>query len=101
MAAKMKAALVVVTIVAAVAVSLFFVQGGFGGGHGRFDRTIFILGLPWAAIPWPGFVIRYDFAWLIGLPLILNLGSVLLIGAAIRAARAGGKPVSPKPAQRI
>lgn len=100
-ASKTKAALVAVTLVAAVAAALFFLQGGFGGGHGRFDRAIFIMGLPWAVMPWPDSVIRYDFVWLLVLPFILNLASVLLIGTAIRIARAEGKPVDPKPSQRI
>ncbi len=31
---------------AVLAATLFFVQGGFGGGHGRFDQALGILGLP-------------------------------------------------------
>jgi NADH:ubiquinone oxidoreductase subunit 5 (subunit L)/multisubunit Na+/H+ antiporter MnhA subunit len=99
MANRTKAALVAVTMVAIVATAFFLLQGGFGGGHGRFDRTIFVMGLPWAAMPWPYVVIRYDFVWLIGLPWVLNLASVLLIVSAIRAARA--KQVNRTPAPRI
>ncbi len=31
------------------ALAMFLAQGGFGGGHGRFDRSIFLLGLPASA----------------------------------------------------
>ena len=29
-----------------ISTALFFSQGGFGGGHGRFDLYIFLLALP-------------------------------------------------------
>ncbi len=81
---KVCVALVAVAMLGIVASVLFFIQGGFGAGHGRFDNAIFIMGLPWAAMPWPSPVIRYDFVWLIGLPLILNATSIVLIAFAIR-----------------
>jgi hypothetical protein len=83
----MKIALLVVTAIAALSSVLFLKQGGFGGGHGDFDKVIFILGLPWAGISWPEFFTKHDFAWLIGLPFVLNVVSVLLIAVVIRRVR--------------
>ena len=87
MASKTIAVLLTITLVAIIASVLFLWQGGFGGGHGGFDRAIFIMGLPWAAVPWPDFFVRYDFVWLIGLPFVLNIASVLLVSSIIRTAR--------------
>ncbi|MCY2962465.1 MAG: hypothetical protein NT069_02230 [Planctomycetota bacterium] len=39
-------ALAVPTVASLVSLVLFIVQGGFGGGHGRFDYWIFVLNLP-------------------------------------------------------
>jgi hypothetical protein len=82
-----KIALLAVTVLAAISTVLFLKQGGFGGGHGDFDKALFIIGLPWAGIPWPEMFIKHDFVWLIGLPFCLNLATVLLITAAVRAMR--------------
>ena len=72
------ASLVVMGITAMSSV-LFVGQGGFGGGHGDFDTVIFVLGLPWAGIPWPAFLTKHDFVWLIGLPFTLNMLSITLV----------------------
>lgn len=77
-------------IVAGVTISssvLFSVQGGFGGGHGDFDRAIFFLGLPWAVVPWPEVLIKRDFIWLIVLPFVLNVICLFSIGVTVRKFR--------------
>jgi hypothetical protein len=82
-----KAVIIAVLIAAGMALSstlLFSVQGGFGGGHGDSDWIIFVLGLPWAALPWPEFLIKHDFVWLIALPFVLNFVSILAVAGTLR-----------------
>ena len=43
---KASRAALIPIISAAIASILFYAQGGFGGGHGDFDQTIFFLGVP-------------------------------------------------------
>lgn len=83
----MRKALLVVVVLALTSSALFWGQGGFGGGHGNFDKPVFILGLPWTLVPWPEFLIKHDFVWLIGLPFALNVLSVFVITTAIRGYR--------------
>jgi hypothetical protein len=83
----LKVAFLTVATTAAASSLLFLKQGGFGGGHGEFDKAIFVLGLPWAAISWPPVFMKHDFVWLIGLPLVLNLTSVFVVAAVITAGR--------------
>jgi hypothetical protein len=81
----------IVLTIGAVSASCFLAQGGFGGGHGNFDRVIFVLSLPWSLIPWPDFVMTSDIVWLVVLPVVLNAGVALLAGALFRAeSRSGG-----------
>jgi hypothetical protein len=77
--------LVLVAAIAATSSVLFLRQGGFGGGHGDFDKVIFVLALPWSEIPWPEFLTKHDFVWLVGLPLLLNVATVLVLAVAVRA----------------
>jgi len=79
---------------------LYFAQGGFGRGHGRFDLAIFILGLPWDLIisflpysEWPSQFRSDDYSWLIGIPLVLNVATVLAVRGFLsrRRRRAGQK----------
>ncbi len=73
-----------VCLVAIAATVLFLRQGGFGGGHLRYDQILGLLGLPWTLIPWPeAFFSRSDFVWLVALPFLLNLGIVFLLRAAL------------------
>lgn len=81
----LKLALLGVTALAAVSSFLFLKQGGFGGGHGDFDRLLFVMGLPWAGIPWPDMFTKHDFVWLIGLPFCLNVATLLGLAAIVRA----------------
>ena len=89
-----KIAMVGVTALAVVSSLLFFNQGGFGGGHGDFDKALFIMALPWAAIPWPESLIRRDFIWLIGLPLCLNIATVLIAAAVLGSRRRAFPPAA-------
>ena len=82
-----KIALLAVAAVAVVSTALFLKQGGFGGGHGDFDKVILVLGFPWAALPWRGFLARHDFAWLVALPCVLNVITVMVVSAVVRACR--------------
>ena len=65
--------LLVPIALALLAILLFVVQGGFGGGHGSLDQAIFAVGLPAVlatlALPtWPG-----DFLGLVLLPAVINI----------------------------
>ena len=57
--------------------ALFAAQGGFGGGHGRFDGALFVLGLPWVLIPWPESMAWSDYLRLVALPFGFNVCTVL------------------------
>jgi hypothetical protein len=82
--------LALIGLAAATSSVLFLIQGGFGGGHGRFDRAIGILGFPWVLIPWPDVFFRFDFVPLVLLPFVINLGIVTaLMGIRQRTRRAG------------
>lgn len=89
-------ALLVLATAGAVSTTLYLAQGGFGGGHGRFDLPIFLLGLPWDLLPailpeslWS------DFWCLVGLPCFLNIGTVLAVSAAARRLRSRTKAPCP------
>lgn len=72
-------------LIAAVSLAAFAMQGGFGGGHGDWDRVLWVLALPWALIPWPAVVLRHDLVWLTLLPFVLNVLVVTLLGFVKRA----------------
>lgn len=87
-------ALVAAGALALVSSVLYSAQGGFGGGHGRFDFPIVILGLPWdmiiAEVPdsfWPSLFNSNDFSWLIATPLLLNLTAIFAIRGLVRRVR--------------
>ncbi len=60
--------------VAVSATALCLAQGGFGGGHGRYDRLLVILGLPWDLLPWPESVVNRPLVWLVAIPCLFNSG---------------------------
>ena len=87
-------------IAAVVATVLLVAQGGFGAGHGAFDRAIWILGLPASLlvewVPAPRVVERHDLLLMVWWPAIWNVllwaGVVevlmrLRVGGAARAKR--------------
>ena len=69
-------------LVAAVATACFVMQDGLGGGHGELDRVLFALALPWSLIPWPELFASIDFVWLVLLPFILNVATIV-VGACV------------------
>ena len=85
------AAFVGVLALAAVASALFVAQGGMGGGHGRFDFALFLLGLPWMliliVIPWPESLWLGDYVMTVLLPLVCNLAVVLVLWALLTRRR--------------
>ena len=60
-------------VLAAIASSLFAVQGGFGGGHGKFDQAIGLLGLPGILVPLPASAWASDYLPVILVPAALNV----------------------------
>jgi len=62
----------IIALIAVLSFVLYLSQGGFGGGHGKYDFALGVLSLPWCLISWPSFLYEHDFVWLILLPLLLN-----------------------------
>jgi len=85
------AAFVGVLALAAVASALFVAQGGMGGGHGRFDFALFLLGLPWMliliVIPWPESLWLGDYVMTVLLSLVCNLAVVLVLFVLLKRRR--------------
>jgi len=79
--------LMAVSAVAGLSTVLYILQGGFGAGHGRYDVAVFFLGLPWVFLMPDSAMGLYAF-WLIGLPWLLNVLTVIIIAFLIRARRA-------------
>jgi hypothetical protein len=79
----MKRGFIAVLAVALLASLLFILNRGFGGGHGKYDGILGVLGLPWILLPWPDFLYRYDFVWLILVPLVLNWLSIFAISKLV------------------
>jgi hypothetical protein len=77
-----------ILLLAGCSALVYLAQGGFGGGHGRFDGLLLILGLPWSLIPWRSGLAGADFVWLILLPLALNAALLATILLACRRSRA-------------
>jgi hypothetical protein len=65
---------------------LFILQGGFGGGHFRFDRVLYLLGLPWNRLPLPEFILRHDWVYIVAIPWMINIMMVVLIAIMSRVA---------------
>jgi len=79
----MKKGFIAVLTLSLLASLLFIVNRGFGGGHGKYDSALGVLGLPWILIPWPDFLFKYDFVWLVLIPLVSNLLVVLVVGKLV------------------
>ncbi len=78
----------------ALASLMYAVQGGFGGGHGRFDLAIYVLGVPWVLVPWPDWSYARDFHWLILIPFVMNSAVVGVVVATGRGLARLRKDVS-------
>jgi hypothetical protein len=63
---------------------LFALQGGFGGGHLRFDRVLYLLGWPWNHIPLPEFILRHNWVYIVAIPWMINILVVALIAVVSR-----------------
>ena len=73
--------------IAFISGSIYFIQGGFGGGHGAYDRLLVFLGLPWSLFPLPGLFSRSDLIGLIILPFVFNSLLVTLLNLWFRKVR--------------
>jgi hypothetical protein len=82
---------VLVLLAGATAAVLFVVQGGFGGGHGRFDQAIAILGFPWTLIPWPDALYKVAIVPLVFVPFVINVGLVGILTTIGRKIRSHGE----------
>jgi hypothetical protein len=58
---------------------LFVLQGGFAGGHFKYDRAIGLLGLPWNHIPLPEYILKHDWVYIIAIPWVINTIIVVLL----------------------
>jgi hypothetical protein len=58
---------------------LFIIQRGFGGGHLKFDRALYLLGLPWNRISLPEYIVKYDWVHIVAIPWMINIIVVILI----------------------
>ncbi len=62
---------------------LFLINGGFGGGHGRYDQLVFVASLPWGllegALPETVLVRTSDLVMFILIPFILNMALVYIV----------------------
>jgi hypothetical protein len=67
---------------------LYLKQGGFGGGHGRFDEPIFLLAWPWTNLPYPQSLYAADFIWLLLVPFMLNTSIAATITFLVLRTRA-------------
>jgi hypothetical protein len=87
-----KGVLIILTCTGALTSTILFVwQGGFGGGHLRYDRLLYVLGLPWIYLPLPKGIMEHGFIWVVAIPWIFNgiLCSILVklfgrVGESIR-----------------
>jgi hypothetical protein len=70
------------------ALVLFLLQGGFGGGHGRFDQAIGVLGVPGiflsAAVVGLFGVPQSDLGIVVVLPALFNFALTLTIALVLR-----------------
>lgn len=81
--------MVAIPLLAGLTASLLFLaQGGFGGGHGKFDGLIVVLGLPTVLMsesaPLPNFITRHDFFLIVALPTVMNTLLFFLVAQIIK-----------------
>ena len=77
-------------LLALLATSLFFWQGGFAAGHGRFDGLIVTLTFPGilflSVLPIPSNVSHYDYLTIVVLPTLINTAIVWIVVRLYRVA---------------
>lgn len=68
---------------------LFIAQGGFGGGHGKFDAWLLMLGFPGIflaqLIPLPTWITHYDISYSVVFPALINTCLIWLCYAISRS----------------
>jgi hypothetical protein len=79
-----------------IATLVYLLQGGFGGGHLRFDPLIAALILPlslfsglYERMPLPKLITQYDLLLVIWFPSMINAFAFFLTGIAINACACG------------
>jgi len=84
---------------ATLATGLFFLQGGFGGGHGRFDGAIALLGLPSVflveVVPLAHLLEKSDLLLVVWVPAAANSILWALAGLGVEALRRAQRGPSP------
>ena len=85
-----------------VSTLFFLIQGGFGGGHGRFDLIVALNALPlgvfgFESVSFPKFIERHDILLVVWFPALINASAFFLFGLLVKAivVRFSGKAESP------
>lgn len=70
-----------------MSLTLFLLDGGFAGGHGRFDLAIGLIAMPWILLEsaLPDAMISSDLATFIIIPFVLNLGVLCIVVKFLRS----------------
>ena len=81
-------ALIVAGTIFVISSTLFISQGGFGGGHARFDQILYFLSMPWPLLmgKLPSLWIHGDYLPIVLLPLLFNVGTIAFLWTAVRRA---------------
>jgi len=78
-----------------MASALFVLQGGFGGGHGRFDFILYCLSFPWIFLPWPEAVwAKGDFVPIVFIPFLMNCSVFVAVFLATRLRTKSTRPAA-------
>jgi hypothetical protein len=85
----LRLAWIIVVLAGAAGAAMFVAQGGFGGGHGKFDLPLIVVALPWSILPWPE-LIEHDVLWLVAFPFILNVTLLGILTAVLRKRTTAG-----------
>lgn len=68
-----------------VSSAFYFIQGGFGAGHGRFDFFVILNALPFVRLleSWPLFAMQPELLWIVWVPALINATFLFLLGFAV------------------
>jgi hypothetical protein len=75
---------IVVLLAGALSATMFVAQGGFGGGHGKFDPVLILLGLPWSILPLPEVISEHDALRIVATPVLANAVLLGTLTAVLR-----------------